>query len=350
MNSGLVRIPLAVASFLILTAAHDKVHSPIVMTETAKAFLVSLTPDQAAKAKLDFKADDRYKWHFVPDNNFQEFYKTGRKGITIREMTPTQRNMAMALLSSCLSQRGFIKASSIMSIEDVLKQIENDSGERRNPEKYYFSVYGEPSEKTLWGLRIEGHHLSLNFAIADGRVSAAPTFFGSNPAEVRQGPRQGMRILAREEDLGRAVLESLTAEQKKTAVVSDKAYPDILTTVKRQAALEGQPSGLHASKMTAKQKELLHALLAEYAANVPEELENQRLDLIKKAGANLHFAWAGVAEKGGPHYYRVQGPSFLVEYDNTQNGANHIHSVWRDLNSDFGEDLLKQHYAQAHVR
>jgi hypothetical protein len=335
---------------LLLTSAHQKVNSPVAMTETAKALLASLTAEQQAKAKLDLNSERRVMWHFVPDNNYQEFYKMPRRGLTLRDMTPSQQHMAHALLSSCLSQRGYMKAVSIMSIEEVLREIEGDSGERRNPMKYYFTIFGEPSESGTWALSVEGHHLSLNFVVANGRVSGAPTFFGSNPAEVRQGPRKGMRILAREEDLGRDLLMALTPDQKKVAIVDGKAYPDILTTVKRKAALEGQPSGLHASKMTPKQRELLSKLLDEYAFNVPEEVAAVRLEQVKKAGPNLHFAWAGVEERGGPHYYRVQGPTFLVEYDNTQNNANHIHSVWRDLNGDFGDDILKSHYEESHSR
>jgi len=349
LRKDFVLAAVCAAAISVLVAAHHKVNTPATVTDMANRFLAALTPEQVQKAKLDFKSADRYNWHFVPDSNFQEFYKTGRKGLTIREMTPTQKHLAHALLAASLSQRGYLKASSIMSLEDILRILENDSGERRNPEKYYFSIYGTPSDKETWGLRVEGHHLSLNFVISDGRISGAPTFFGTNPAEVREGPRKGLRVLAQEEDLGREVLASLTPEQKKVAIVDPKAYPDILTTVKRQAALEGQPSGLSASKMNAKQRELLANLISEYVNNVPEEIAMARQEQIKKAGNNIFFAWAGVEQKGGPHYYRVQAPSFLIEYDNTQNNANHVHSVWRDNASDFGEDLLKAHYAQSHT-
>ncbi len=343
-----LRLAAPAALILVLTSAHYKVNSPVAMAETAKAFLASLTPEQMSKAKLDMNSESRVQWHFVPDNNYEQFYKSPRRGLTLREMTPPQQHLAHALLNTCLSQRGYVKAVSIMSLEDVLRRIEGDSGERRNPEKYYFTIFGDPSETGRWALRVEGHHLSLHFAIAGGKVSGAPTFFGTNPAEIREGPRKGLRVLAREEDLGRDVLASLTAEQKKTAIVDGKAYPDILTTVKRKAALEGQPSGLSATKMTPKQRELVAKLLGEYVSNVPEEVAETRMEQIKKAGTNLFFAWAGVEERGGPHYYRIQGPSFLVEYDNTQNGANHVHSVWRDLNGDFGDDVLKSHYEQRH--
>lgn len=348
MNRASLRLGLAAVSFGLFFAAHDKVHSPVYMTATAKAFLASLTPEQAQKARLAFGSEDWFKWQFVPDNNFEDLYKTKRKGLTFREMTGPQRHLAEAILGACLSQKGMIKATSIMSLEDVLRVIENDSGERRNTEKYYFSIYGEPSETGTWAMRIEGHHISLSFTIAKGRVAAAPTFFGSNPAEVRQGPRTGLRVLAREEDLGRDLMAALTPEQKKTAIVAEKAYNDILSAVKRDAALQGQPSGLSATKMNAKQRELLAAILEEYAANMPEDIAEHRRGLIKAAGNNLFFAWAGTETRKEAHYYRIQGPSFLVEYDNTQNGANHVHSVWRDFKDDFGGDVLKAHYLESH--
>jgi hypothetical protein len=236
-----------------------------------------------------------------------------------------------------------------MSLEDVLRVVENDtSGERRNSEKYYFSIFGQPSESGTWGYRVEGHHVALNFTVVDGKVVGSPAFFGANPAEVRQGPRKGLRALAKEEDLARDLMAALTPEQKKTAIVTATAYKDILTAAERKAALKGQPSGLNSAKMNARQRELLQNVIEEYAHNVPEQLAQARLEKLKKAGNNIFFAWAGGEDKGGPHYYRVQTPTFLIEYDNTQNNANHIHSVWRDFDGDFGLDLLKVHYERAH--
>ena len=176
----------------------------------------------------------------------------------------------------------------------------------------------------------------------------APSFFGANPAEVREGPRKGLRVLGREEDLGRAFVQALTAEQKKTAIVNKDAPGEILTAASRKAALTGQPSGIAASKLTAPQRELLQNLLDEYCNNVPEQVAQAREELIKKAGNNLYFAWAGGEQVGEPHYYRIQSPAFLIEYDDTQNGANHIHTVWRDFEGDFGLDLLKDHYQTSH--
>jgi hypothetical protein len=305
------------------------------MSEAAKAFLSSLTPEQQAQAVFDFEADERFNWHFIPKE---------RKGLALKDMTPPQKHLAHSLLNAGLSQRGYIKATTIMSLEDVLRILEKDSGVRRNPEGYFFSIFGKPSEEGIWGYRVEGHHLSLNFSIVNGKVIGSPNFFGANPAEVREGPRKGLRVLHAEEDKARELLTALTPDQKKIAILTEDAYKDIITMASRKASMEGQPSGLNVSKMNPKQRALLQALLEEYAHNMPEQIALARMEQIKKAGNNLHFAWAGVEEKAGPHYYRIQAPEFVVEYDNTQNNANHIHSVWRDFNGDFGLDLLGDHY------
>jgi hypothetical protein len=339
MKQAVPRLIALVAGAILLTSAYHRTNSSTVMAQAAKHFLDSLTPEQKAKATFQFKDEERSNWHYIPKE---------RKGLPLLEMTPPQKHLAHALLSAGLSQRGYIKATTIMSLEEVLRMLENSTLERRNPEKYYFSVFGEPRENGTWGFRVEGHHVSQNFTIVDGKAIDAPSFFGANPAEVRQGPRAGLRTLAGEEDLARELLNALDPQQKKIAIVDPAAYKDILTAASRKAALEGQPSGLPAGKMNSKQFEMLMALLEEYASNMPEQMAQAREEQIKKAGKNLYFAWAGVAERGGPHYYRVQAPSFLVEYDNTQNDANHIHSVWRDFNGDFGLDLLKMHYETSH--
>jgi hypothetical protein len=327
------------AAAVLLTAAYHRTSTPATMTVAANQFLESLTAEQKAKATFSFEDEERQNWFFTP---------VPRKGLPLREMTVAQQHLATALLSAGLSQQGVIKAETIMSLEDVLRVMEKDDGERRNPGKYYFSIFGTPSETGNWGYRVEGHHISQNYTVANGHVVDAPSFFGSNPGEVREGPRKGVRVLGQEEDMGRALLNALDESQKKTAIVDKEGYKEILTTNSRKVALEGQPNGLSASKMNAKQSEMLNDLLELYASNVPEQMATARMDLVKKVGKNIYFAWSGVAERGGPHYYRIQAPTFLVEYDNTQNDANHIHTVWRDLTNDWGADLLKQHYNASH--
>ncbi len=339
MNAMLPRFGALALGTILLTAAYNRANSASVMTEAANRFLASLTADQKAKATFKFDDAERVNWFFVPIE---------RKGLPLREMTPYQKHLASALLSAGLSQSGYMKALTIMSLEDVLRMMEKDNGEKRNPEKYYFSIFGTPGENETWGYRVEGHHVSQNFTIVKGKVVDGPSFFGANPAEVREGPRAGLRVLAAEEDLGRDLVMSLDAEQKKSAIFAEKAPGDILTMNSRKAAIQGQPSGILASKLNAKQFDKLMALVGEYANNVPPQVAAAREDMIKKAGKNIYFGWAGGVNKGDPHYYRIQTTSFLIEYDDTQNGANHIHSVWRDFNGDFGEDLLKEHYDQSH--
>jgi hypothetical protein len=341
MKVILLRLGIVAMGAIMLTSAYNRTNSASVMAEAANRFLASLTPEQRSKAAYSFEDAERTMWAFVPQE---------RKGLAIREMSPYQKHLASGLLSAGLSQSGYIKAVSIMSLEDVLRILEKDSGERRNPEKYHFWIFGTPSDTGVWGYKIEGHHISQNYTVAKGHVVDGPSFFGANPAEVREGPRAGLRVLAAEEDLGRDLIASLEPEQRKTAIVEQKAYNDILTTNSRKAALTGQPSGLSASKMNARQFEKLMALLQEYARNVPEQMAAAREEQIRKAGKNIFFAWAGGVNRRDPHYYRVQTASFLIEYDNTQNGANHIHSVWRDFNGDFGEDLLKVHYQASHQK
>ena len=339
MKSFFPRLLAALIGAVLLTSAYHRFDSPSTMAETANRWLASLTPEQRAKAVFTFEDNERENWHFIPIE---------RKGVALREMTPAQKHLATALLSAGLSQQGYIKAETIMSLEDVLRIIEKGSGPERDPEKYYFSIFGSPSAEGTWGYRVEGHHLSQNYAVVNGRVAGSPSFFGANPAEVLDGPRKGLRALAAEEDLGREVIQSLDPEQRKVAIVNPEAYKEILTTSDRKAALKGQPSGLPASKMNAKQFALLTALLEDYARNIPEQIAQSREEQIKKAGKDIYFTWTGGVEKGQPHYYRIQTPAFLIEYDDTQNNANHIHSVWRDFNGDFGEDLLKIHYQTSH--
>jgi hypothetical protein len=324
---------------MLLTSAYVRVPSSSVMETAAKNFLNSLTPEQRAQATYKFEDDQRFDWHFIPKP---------RKGLPLKEMTSYQTKLAHALLAAGLSQHGYIKAVSIMSLEDVLKLMEKDDGKRRNPDGYFFTIFGEPSSNGVWGYRVEGHHVSQNYTVVAGKVIDSPSFFGSNPAEVKEGPRKGIRVLEAEEELGRELVKSLDDGQKKVAIVDQTAYKDIFTMASRKAAIEGQPSGLLASKMTAKQFEKLTALLEEYASNVPEQLAQARMEQVKKAGKNMHFAWAGGLERGEGHYYRIQAPTFLIEYDCTQDHANHIHSVWRDYTGDFGLDLLKQHYQTSH--
>jgi hypothetical protein len=313
------------------------------MASAALNFLASLSPEQRLKATFKFEDDQRMIWHFIPDSMFP------RKGISFKELDPTQQKLANAFLSTGLSQRGYQKAATIMSLESILKELEQGKGPIRDSDLYFITLFGEPSETKTWGWKIEGHHLSLNYTVVGGQwIASAPSFMGSNPAEVKQGPRQGLRVLSREEDLGRELVKSLDKKQSEIAVINKEAPKDIITSNLRNVE-PGNAQGLAVSKMTKQQAGLLMELVDEYAHNLPEDLSAPEIVKIRKAGVDkIRFAWAGGFERDVGHYYRIQGPTFLVEYDNTQNNANHVHSVWRGFEGDWGIDLLKLHYDQVH--
>ena len=336
-------------SAAVAASIHAAGTSSSAMADAATRLLSSLTPAQRQEASFAFAGDERLHWHFIPTEMFP------RKGLLIRSMTGPQRALAHDLLKAGLSQRGYLTASSIMDLENVLKALE--ASERaaapqpprgqvleRDPEKYFFSIFGTPSAKETWGWRVEGHHVSLHFTIVNGTmVASSPTFFGSNPAEVRDGPKKGLRILGAEEDAARALLESFDPPQRLKAIIA-AAAPGDMVTMANVNITPLSPSGLEAGAMTAAQRELLMTLLDVYVGKMAADIAEDRLARLRKAGVEkMAFAWAGETERGKKHYYRIQGPTFLVEYDNTQNDGNHIHSVWRDFNGDFGRDLLRDH-------
>jgi hypothetical protein len=308
------------------------------MARAATNFLAALKPEQQGKAVFEFKNDERYNWHFVPRE---------RKGLPLKEMAPEQRELAHALLASGMGQRGLVSALTIISLEQILKDIEQGRGPARDPEMYFVSVFGKPGEKETWGWRVEGHHLAINFTVVGGRaVAGGPMFMGTNPGVVREGPRKGLRVLGAEEDLGRQLVQSLDADQKKVAIFSADAPKEIITGNQRKAQLDN-PGGIAFSKLNEQQRQAVLALLDLYASRLRSEMAENDLKRIMAAGIDkVHFAWAGGTEPGEPHYYRLNGPTFLVEYDNTQNNANHVHTAWRDLENDFGEDSLRRHYEQ----
>jgi hypothetical protein len=307
------------------------------MADAAIAFWNTLSPDLKAKSAFPFDAPDRFNWHYVPRT---------RKGITWNDMSPAQKDAARKLLQSALSAKGFEQATHIMNeIEAALRELENSP--RRDPGNYAFSSFGTPGNTGAWGWRLEGHHLSINLTIVDNIAVAGPVFFGANPAEIRQGPHKGLRAFPAENDFGRELVKSLTADQQKIAIINTRAPSDIITTNARKAN-PGPPAGLKAADMTPAQQKLLMTLIETYAHRLRWEFADADLQKIRAAGIDaIHFAWAGGLEPGQGHYYRIHGPTFLIEFDNVQDAANHIHSVWRDAANDFGEDLLRQHYDRA---
>ena len=308
------------------------------MASAADGLLGALTPEQRQQATFPVASDERMRWHFIPNEMFP------RKGVALRAMTPPQRDRAMDLLKSGLSQRGYVTATAIIELENVLREIEKGGRFARDPVDYQFTVFGTPGAKDAWGWRVEGHHLSLHFTVAGGKaVATSPTFTGSNPAEVKDGPKKGTRVLAPLEDLGRAVVMALDEPRRGTAVINPVAPGDIVT-MNTLDINPLSPPGLAAGEMTTEQRAALTRLIEGYASILADDLAADRLARVKAAGPqNVRFAWAGPLEKGAKHYYRVQGPTFLIEYDNTQNDGNHVHAVWRDFAGDFGRDLLREH-------
>ncbi len=314
-----------------------RMRSAAAMADGANKFLASLNAEQKAKASFSFEDEQRFDFHFIP---------RPRKGVPLKELNEAQRKLAMDFLKTGLSAGGYQQATQVISLEPILAEIEGPNRRfPRDPELYYVSIFGAPSAKTTWGWRFEGHHLSFNFTVVKGELIAnTPQFFGSNPAEVRQGERKGLRALAGEEDNARSLIAALDEKQRAVAIFDKTAPNDILTAANRKAN-PLKPDGISSAQLTKQQKELLTRLIDEYLASMPEDVAAERSKKLKAAGMDkIFFAWAGGTGKGEQHYYRVQGPTFLIEYDNTQNNGNHIHSVWRDFNGDFGVDLLQAHY------
>ena len=341
-----VRLLVLLISTAVLIFADQHAKIEAVMAETAQRFLHSLSAGQKEQAVFGFDNPYRTEWHFFPDFVFPQTYGHDREGVSYKQMSAEQERLADSLLGTGLSRQGFVKAMTVMSLEGILRVLEKDTAGRRDTKLYYFTVFGSPSPTGTWGWSVEGHHLSLNYTIKDGRlVSASPTFFGANPHEVREGDRKGLRTLEREEGLARKLVRLLTQDQQKQAIVADVAYKDILTVAETRAKLEGQPEGLPASEMSEEQLDVLMDLIAEYAHNMPPEIAAGRMKAaLATPPGKLYFAWAGSVEPGVGDYYRVQSPAFLIEYDNTQNENNHSHSVWRDFEGDFGFDVLAWHH------
>jgi len=313
------------------------------MTAQAAKFLDSLGAKQRAVATMAYEDKDRFGWHFIP--------KKERKGLQLREMSEAQQEQARKLLAAALSQIGYDKAITVMSLEKVLNALQGGKADPwlRDPLRYYWTIFGEPTEKGPWGLSVEGHHLSLNFVVRDGKVAAyTPAFYGANPALVKgdygAGPKKGTRVLADEELLAFKLVNSLDEKQQQRAILADKAPAEI------RAAGEKQPpnsaaEGISSDQLTKEQKQTLAKLVRVYTSNFPQVIAQREWNMIEENGLDkIHFAWAGARKEGIGHYYRVQGPTFLIEFVNTQpdgagNPANHIHCVYRSMAGDFGEKL-----------
>lgn len=307
------------------------------MREAASMLLASLSEEQKSRIAYPAWSIERMQWSYLPGE---------RAGLALRNMKGNQRKLALALLASGLSRRANIQALAIMSLENILR--ETLRLDRFNSEYYFITIFGSPTGPNPWAWRFEGHHISVNCLMVDGDIAVTPNFLGANPACILEGPASGFRVLAAEEDRARQLLLSLDPLRRSLVLIGDSAPLDVVT--KWQPRVEPDaPTGLPLSRMNEEQGKLLLRLLRVYTSRMPPEMSDAYWEKMDNDGmGNIHFAWAGPIESGKPHYYRLHGPGFLIEYDNVQNDANHIHTVWRDFRNDWGEDILKEHYAHFH--
>jgi len=311
----------------------------------ARAWLATLDPVQRARATFPFDSPERMVWAYVPGN---------REGLALADMRPGQRRAALQVVEVAMSPRGASEIRAIIALESILGDLERSSGRadwaRRDPERYWFAVFGEPGRGSVWSWRIGGHHLAIHLTVAGDRVvGSAPCFLGANPATVPGGPSVGARAIEGEERLARALLTSLAPEQARVAIVDPLAPPDILSGSGPRADVRDIPRGIRHDALDGAQAARLEDLIRWYLERARPEIAAGEWARIAGAGlVEVTFAWAGSTAPGRGHYYAIRGPEFLVEYDNTQDGANHIHAVWRDLANDWGEDLLTSHYRTGH--
>jgi hypothetical protein len=341
----LIAVSLVAASAAGVVVSAQR--SASAMVSAANAFLGALTPEQRKLVMFELNSSERTHWNFIPDEAFP------RNGIQMKVLNPAQRKLAHALLQTGLSQRGYMTYNAIMELEIVLKAVEAAAGTTqftRDPVHYHLSIFGNPGPDSIWGWRVEGHHVSLHFTVVKGRlVRGAPTFAGTNPAEVKEGKQKGLRILGEQEDAARAFLKSLSPDQQKAAIINGVA-PNDITTGNKVKIDPITPAGIQMKTLEPAQRLQLIAVVRTFSDLMNDEIAAERIGRIYSAGVdNLWFAWAGGTERGEKHYFRIQGPTFLIEFDNTQNDGNHVHSVWRDYAGDFGQDILRDHLAAEHA-
>ncbi|HLH67590.1 MAG TPA: DUF3500 domain-containing protein [Candidatus Dormibacteraeota bacterium] len=340
------------------------------MQIAAMALLDSLSQEQRQEACFPFSDEAaRTDWDFIP--------KSGRLGLPLYRMSNRQRVLAQQLIASALSLPAYSKALAIMSNENLLRELQKErlglaAAEFRNAEAYFFSLFGRPNFEETWGWRVVGHHLSLSFTIvAERYLASTPLMLGAEPATFG-----AFAPLAEDEELGFRMLRSLDDSQVRQAVIHHRAPADVVTRVvprlgseewpdEREVGLpdyriddhdrralrylHDQPRGVCGAALSTQQRRCLADLLACYLDRLPAEVADRHRERFAGDGLDrLWFCWAGRQERGQPHYYRLQGPSLLIEFDNTQQGGNHIHTVWRDPENDFGYDLLARHYQEEH--
>ena len=310
------------------------------MAQAARAWLALLDDRQRRNAQLDWASRQREAWHYVPRS---------RPGVALRDMNPRQTAAAWDVLGSLLSARGLEQVRGLLKLEGILGELTGSPG-FRDPGNYALAIFGDPAGNGPWAWRFEGHHLSLTTVVAPGHgVAVTPAFFGANPAHVpKSHAHAGFRLVGAEEDTAFGLVRSLEGAVRTQAIIADRSLGDIVSGPGRELSLQ-RYQGVPLARLNDAQKAGVLRILELYASTMREEVAAAALARVREAGLDaVHFAWAGSPAPGRPHYFRVHGPTALVEYDNTQDGANHVHSVWIDPHSLFGRDLLKAHYQGAH--
>jgi Protein of unknown function (DUF3500) len=308
----------------------------------SSALTVVNSLDSTQKAKAIFPFDDmsRYDWNYLPASLIP------RRGVSLKDLDSTKKKNVYTLLKSFLSDKGFLRTQDIMNNEYYLKELEPNMI-HRIPENHFIAFYGTPAKDSVWGWKFSGHHIALNFTVVNNQLALTPIFFGVYPAEIKEGNNKGRRIIKDEEDIGFELINMFTNEQKAKAIFQSKAFNDIVTTNAIQVG-PLTPAGIVAKDLTIQQKNILNKLIVCHLSSMPANIAEMRMKRIVAEDFNqIRFGWAGGLVKGVPHYYRIQGKTFLIEFDNTTHNANHIHIVWRDFDGDFGVDLLNEHYKKS---
>ena len=311
----------------------------------ARLFVNSLNAQQREAAIFSFDEDERRDWHYIP---------RFRSGLELKKMNTQQKQHAWALMRSALSEVGYDKVRGVLLLEQILRETEPWYSLLffpRDPENFVFCFFGEPNAQKPWGWRMEGHHLSLNFTVVPGKgVAFTPAFFGASPARVwDHHARAGLRILEREHTLGFQLIQMLTPEQLAVARVDEEAPGNIFSGPGNERRFQNDRAGLAIRALNPQQRDVALALVREYLFNIGPEFAERQWERARAAGfENIRFVWAGSLTPDRPHYYRLAGPTMIIEYDNTHHGVNHAHSVWHDPENIFGEDLLKNHYEMSH--
>ena len=323
--------------FYLLNCIAFSAQSQFKPDQVALHFLNDLKPMQMDQVQFKLTDSTKTRWHYLPHSSFQ------RSGLSMDSLSVVQNKNLMDLLDAFLSNSGYDKMEQIIDLENYLA-IKEQNPTKRNPKKYYVAFYGTPNNESPWAWSFEGHHLSFNFTVHKDQVAIAPAFLGSNPGVVLEGPQKGKRVLHREQDLGLQLINSMSAQQSQKAIISEVTFGDVLSKNKSFIS-RLEESGIRYTALTAAQKGIVNAIIKEHMSNMEPAVAHRAKILLENENYDdITFCWAGKKEILTAHYYRIQGEKFLIEFDNSQNKGNHIHTVWREYIGDFGKDLIEEHY------